>query len=302
MVTARVLTKDEQGIAHRHRSGAEQLSSAMPRLVSDARRAAASVVAGVHGRRRAGTGETFWQFRFFTSGEPASRVDWRRSARDDRLYVREREWEAAQSIWLWLDRSPSMAYQSSLSPISKLDRGLVIGLAAADMLVRGGERVGLIGLTPPIASRRIIERLAEALVLDRNPGAGLPSSHSLGARSEAILVSDFIAPLDEIDAALKRLSDRGARGHLVMVRDPAEDLFPFAGRTEFTDPEDGFRLRVGDAEGFKATYHNRIAAHLEGVRQSALRLGWSFTLHRTDRPVSETVMRLGLALQAGGRG
>ncbi len=70
---------------------AEGLASAMPRLAADARRASSSVAAGLHGRRRAGQGESFWQFRPFMSGESAAKVDWRRSARDDRLYVRERE-------------------------------------------------------------------------------------------------------------------------------------------------------------------------------------------------------------------
>ena len=108
---------------------------------------------GAHGRRRAGTGEAFWQFRPFGPGEAVSRIDWRRSARDDRTYVREREWEAAQTVWLWIDRSPSMAFVSDLAREPKLDRALVLGLAAADLLVRGGERVGLLGLTRAMATR-----------------------------------------------------------------------------------------------------------------------------------------------------
>src|SRR5262245_36392058 len=74
-----------------------RLLTAIPRLVLEARRVAASVFHGLHGRRRAGPGENFWQYRRFMSGEPASRVDWRRSGRDDHLYVREREWEAAHT-------------------------------------------------------------------------------------------------------------------------------------------------------------------------------------------------------------
>ena len=46
--------------------------------------------------RRAG--ESFWQYRRFVSGEPSQNVDWRRSARDDHLYVREQEWEAAHTV------------------------------------------------------------------------------------------------------------------------------------------------------------------------------------------------------------
>ena len=88
------------------------LAASLPRLVLEARRIAANVIHGLHGRRRAGAGESFWQYRRFVSGEPSQNVDWRRSARDDHLYVREQEWEAAHTVWLWPDRSPSMAFAS----------------------------------------------------------------------------------------------------------------------------------------------------------------------------------------------
>src|ERR1700676_3967564 len=101
------------------------LAAGMPRLILEARRIAATIIHGLHGRRRAGSGENFWQYRRFVSGEPAGRVDWRRSARDDFLYVREQEWEAAHTVWIWPDRSPSMSFQSALAHESKLERTLV---------------------------------------------------------------------------------------------------------------------------------------------------------------------------------
>src|ERR1700688_609865 len=107
------------------------LASNMPRLILEARRIAATIIHGLHGRRRAGSGENFWQYRRFVSGEPAARVDWRRSARDDFLYVREREWEAAHTVWIWPDRSASMSFKSALALDGKLERTLVIAFALA---------------------------------------------------------------------------------------------------------------------------------------------------------------------------
>ena len=101
------------------RREATTLSARLPSLVIAARRVAQTVRHGVHGRRRAGSGETFWQFRPFLSGEPSSRVDWRRSAREERAFVREREWEAAHTVWIWFDRSPSMQFASSLARASQ---------------------------------------------------------------------------------------------------------------------------------------------------------------------------------------
>ena len=140
---------------------------------------------GVHGRRRAGAGETFWQYRPFESGESAHRIDWRRSARGDQLFVREREWEAAQNYFVWVDCSASMAFKSSLASDYKIDRAAVLGLAAAEVLVQGGERVGALGLTPALCARNIIDRLA-AVICGQPPDVGVkdiaPSTAAAAAR------------------------------------------------------------------------------------------------------------------------
>src|SRR5215213_8790908 len=145
---------------------ARTLADSMPRLVLEARKIAATVIHGLHGRRRAGSGENFWQYRRFMFGEPARRVDWRRSARDDHLYVREHEWEAAHTVWIWPDRSPSMAFASRDARESKLERGLIVAFALAELLVAGGERVGVPGLMRPTASRNVIDKMAQAFLHD----------------------------------------------------------------------------------------------------------------------------------------
>src|ERR1700674_683308 len=137
------------------------LASNMPRLILEARRIAATIIHGLHGRRRAGSGENFWQYRRFVSGEPAQRVDWRRSGRDDHLYVREQEWEAAHTVWIWPDRSPSMAFASKDARDSKLERALIVAFALAELLVEGGERVGIPGVMTPPASRSVIDKMAQ---------------------------------------------------------------------------------------------------------------------------------------------
>src|SRR5271166_49066 len=164
MPQIRLLDRNESRLNGRQQDEALALARRFPSLVVAAREVAASVLHGVHGRRRPGHGETFWQFRPFVEGESRSRIDWRRSARDDRLYVREREWEAAHTVMIWIDRSASMRFVSKLALQPKIDRALVLGLAAADLLIRGGERVGLMGLTRPLAARNIVERFADVLL------------------------------------------------------------------------------------------------------------------------------------------
>src|SRR5271166_834145 len=188
------------------------LAAAMPRLILEARRVAATVIHGLHGRRRAGPGENFWQYRRFVSGEPAARVDWRRSARDDHLYVREQEWEAAHTVWIWPDRSPSMVFASPLVRDTKLYRALVVAMALAEVLVEGGERVGIPGLMRPTGSRNIIERMAQAIVHDRSERTSLPPTFAPSPLAEVVLLSDLWSEIGEVRRTLTQLSANGAHG------------------------------------------------------------------------------------------
>jgi uncharacterized protein (DUF58 family) len=297
-----LLEKHDVRVAQRHQRRAIELAEHFPRLCVSAREAAASVIHGVHGRRRAGTGETFWQFRPFISGESAGRIDWRRSAKDERLYVREREWEAAHRVFVWVDRSPSMWFASNLALQSKIDRALVLGLAAADLLVRGGERAGLLGLMPALAVRDIVERFAEVLIAQENGEnhvpEELPPQLALPHGAQAILIGDFLTDPALISETIGRIGANGARGHLVMIADPVEESFPFEGNTEFIDVDSAQRLRAGRAETFRETYIQRLASHRKAIGAAARRRGWSLSLHRTDRPATEALLALRVKLDA----
>ncbi|QFR32931.1 DUF58 domain-containing protein [Ancylobacter sp. TS-1] len=277
------------------------LVAAMPRLVLEARRIAASVHHGLHGRRRAGTGENFWQYRRFMDGEPSSRVDWRRSARDDHLYVREREWEAAHTVWIWPDLSASMVFASPLVWETKRDRALIVAFALAELLVRGGERVGIPGVMRPSASRRIVEKMAESLVHAPSLPQSLPPAFAPSPLAEVVLLGDLWSPTREVVASLAGLAASGAHGHVVQVCDPAEETFPFSGRVEFREPESGATLTIGRAETVRAEYVARVGAHREAIRHEAERRTWSFVVHRTDRPASELLLGLH-ARMSGGHG
>ncbi len=268
------------------------IADTMPRLILEARRVAATVIHGLHGRRRAGPGENFWQYRRFTSGEPAQQVDWRRSARDDFLYVREREWEASHTVWIWPDRSPSMAFASALTTDSKLERGLVVAFALAEVLVQGGERVGLPSLLRPTASRNVIEKMAQAIVHDPSERASLPLSFAPSPLAEIVVLSDLWSPIGEVLATIGQLSATGAQGHVVQIVDPAEESFPYSGRIEFIEPEGAGTVTAGRAEIWREDYHRLLARHRAAIRAETDRLGWTFTVHRTDRPASELLLAL----------
>ncbi len=276
---------------HHH---AEALASRLPPLLVAAERVAATVAQGVHGRRRTGSGETFWQFRRYQPGDAAASVDWRQSARSQAQFVRETEWEAAQTVWLWADPSPSMAWRSSAELPEKRERALLLTLALAALLLRGGERVApLSGALAPTAGGGALARLATVMMAET--AAELPNT-PLPRHATVVLVGDFLAPLDEQDAALRRLASAGARGHLLQVLDPAEEALPYEGRVRFSGLEGEGETLVRKAEEVREAYAGRLAAHRDGLAAMARAAGWSFALHHTHQPPQAALLGLHVAL------
>jgi len=271
-------------------------ASLIPDLLVEAKRVANTIYSGWHGRRKRGIGENFWQFRPYTPGENMSRIDWRRSARDEtNIYVQDKEWQATHSVWLWVDESPSMLFKSDLATVSKQSRALVIAFALAELLARSGERVGWLGLTKPILSRNAAEKLAEALIMGE-PQTEFPTNLELGGHSDIVLLSDFLDPIDENTENLNKLFKRNARGHVVQVIDPVEQTFPYSGRIEFRDPETGQKFTAGSAESLRNAYETEIAVRSQAMHASTTKLGWSYMHHYTDKLASETLVRLHASL------
>ncbi len=185
---------------------AEALGARLPPLLVAAERVAATVAQGVHGRRRVGQGDSFWQFRRFVPGDPIARIDWRQSAKSGRpvpdgWFIRETEWEAAQTVCLWRDASASMRWRSRGAPVEKRERAGLLLLALASLLLRGGERVAMIEPgARPISGRAGLDRLAEALAGVADDDAGLPPRVLLPRHARVVLFGDFLSPLTEIQA------------------------------------------------------------------------------------------------------
>lgn len=274
---------------------AHALASRLPDLMVEAKRVANTVAHGIHGRRRAGPGETFWQFRQVQPGDPVTSIDWRRSASSDHLYLREREWEAAHTVWLWPDLSPSMDFQSHLARTPKGERALVLMLAMAELLIGGGERIGMLGALPPTGSRNAVEKLAQAVLRVKPTAAAresLPPALTLSRFNGVLLFGDFLDPVDEITARVKAIAAAGVSGHIVQILDPAEETLPYDGRVEFIASEGGDRVLANRTETLRGGYAARIAAHKAALTDLARRLEWTHTVHHTDRPAEETLLAL----------
>jgi uncharacterized protein (DUF58 family) len=276
---------------------AEALGARLPPLLVAAERVAATVAQGVHGRRRTGQGESFWQFRPFAAGDPVARIDWRQSAKSDRAFVRETEWEAAQTIVLWRDASASMRWRSRLAASEKQERAGLLLMALAALLLRGGERVALLG-ERPVSGRAGLDSLAETL--ERNPGEadapGLPHEAFVPRHARIVLIGDFLAPLEQIQDSVARFAAIPASLHLLQILDPAEATLPYQGRIQFQGLEREAETLIPRVEAVREAYAQALKAHQAGLAAIAAAAGCRFAVHHTDQSAEAALLGLYTAL------
>ncbi|HEX2580990.1 MAG TPA: DUF58 domain-containing protein [Dongiaceae bacterium] len=281
---------------HKASNDATAVAAVLPPLMLQAVHIAATIEQGVHGRRRTGRGDSFWQFRPYYSGDDIRRVDWRQSAKSDRLFLRQTEWDAAQSAYLWCDLSPSMRYASERRWPEKRDRALLLCLGLGHLLIRAGERIAWWdGDNPPASGSGAIERLTAEIAAART-AKELPDPGRVPAHAHVVMLSDFLVPLGELAQLVHALADRDVRGHMVAISDPGEDTFPFAGRIRFLGFEGEKSQLFGKSENLKDEYLAKLRAHREGLRQIARNAGWGMSVHRTDRPALEALLEMHASL------
>jgi uncharacterized protein (DUF58 family) len=282
------------------REKAETQTARLPALLARAEHLAGAVLLGDHGRRRAGLGDDFWQYRPAQMGDSRRMIDHRRSAMGDVQYVREREWQIAQSVIMWVDQGASMRFASKKGLVTKSERARVLGLATAILLVRGGERVGLTGTRlPPRRGNAQVLRLAEMFTQDADEDYAPPEHRAMIPHARAVFLSDFMGDIDGVRTALTKAADRGVRGVLLHVLDPAEEVFPFRGRTVFESIGGTIEHETLKASDLKDRYLERLAQRKAELQHLCSVAGWQYGLHHTSSSDQAGLLWLWRALDGG---
>ncbi len=303
-MTGRPPVSIEPGTARRVRGEAEQLGARLPGLLVEAERVAATVSQGVHGRRRTGLGETFWQYRQYQPGDPAGSIDWRQSARSRHLFIREQEWEAAESVWLWSDQSASMHYRSRTNWPTKRDRALVLSMALAGLLVRAGERIAALGSAERARGGQYgFNVVAQRLLENATSATSLAPQQELPRHARLVLLSDFLETPDELGRRFAQLNASGAQVSLLLIADPAEAALDFHGRVLFEGLEGEGRTLIGNVATIRERYRDLYRAHRGYLADLARKNGWQLGTHHTDRSAESGLLTLYqmLAPRAAGR-
>lgn len=275
------------------RQAADALAARLPGLLIQAERIARTIEQGVHGRKRAGVGETFWQFRPYQPGEDAKRIDWRQSAKSNDLFVREQEWEAAQSVWLDCDLSSSMGFASSDKLPKKIERAVLLTLALGMVLVQGGERITLLGSGQrPAAGNFAIDQLCSSLLAKHKRArdefeeivTDVPRAATI------VMISDFLAPLDAVKRRIDALAGRSVRGVAIHLIDPAEAAFPYSGRVLFEDFESDGAILIRNSASIRDRYRALFEAHRRAVQSLMSQRGWTGHQHDTSKPPENALL------------
>ncbi|MEL0107381.1 MAG: DUF58 domain-containing protein [Rhodospirillaceae bacterium] len=276
---------------------AEELAAGLPPLLVSANRVAATISQGVHGRRRVGQGETFWQFRQYHPSDSVHQIDWRQSAKTQPVFVRQTEWEAAQCVWIWRDASGSMDYRSRRRLPLKSERADLLSLALASLLIRGGEYVALLGAeNGPATGRSALNQMALTIEHNQLPRGSVPPLQRVPRYARMVLFSDFFTPLEEIKSAIEPYANGGVRGHIIQVLDPAEEKLPFKGRIRFVGMENEGDVLFGRVEGVRENYGKTFENHRAGLDALVRTAGWTMTTHRTDKSPESILLPLYLLL------
>lgn len=270
---------------------AASLAADLPGLLLEAEKVAHTFMRGVHGRRRTGQGETFWQFRPYQQGDSSRDIDWRQSGKRDDTFTRQLEWEASQTVWMYRDASASMDYRSSGRLRTKREYAELLLLSLSMIILSGGEQVGLLGTDlRPQTHDRAIEKIFEYLPRQT---AMAETGRPVSAGGQVILIGDFYMPPEQLAAFCGNLAQRRVSGLLVQLCDPAEETLPFRGRVIFEDAEAPGRTHtIGEVDAVRARYLERFQAHRAALSAAAAACGWHFAAVRTDEKPDAVLTRL----------
>ena len=278
------------------RAEAEALARQLPNLNFKAEASEAAHI-GSAGRRRAGTGENFWQYRRYAQEDAADRIDWRRSAKGNELFVRESELETARTVLFWCDDDPGFQWKGEGDTRTKAEEATLLMLALAILMSKDGERIGALGAgRTPSFGKRAVDRLTE----DLRAGTGRIFPPPPRKPATLIIASDFYDPIAEWQARLSPLAAQCPEGVLLAVSAPVEVTFPFEGRVKLSRPGAAIDRILGRAETMREQYQAKFIAQREALIALAARMGWRFAAHTTGASTLHAAARLKAQIESFG--
>lgn len=266
----------------------------LPDLLLRADKLANILHTGSHGRKKSGLGERFWQFRGYHHGDDIKRIDWRQSAKSDALYIRQSEWEAAQTALFWLDTRKSMFVKSKPSLFSKYEAACLIASTLALATIKAGENIFNLN-APEVPANHTAKTChqharywlsaeeSKDIVL---PHLTIPKSLKNGC---AIILSDGWDDLNEIGHMLKNLRQKCDKVLFIQIHDPIELNLDLSGAIEFEDFSKTDTSLFQNVTDIRSAYKDRVREHLNAFAKMCHTLNVNHIHACTDRDITKTL-------------
>ena len=203
---------------------------------------------GLHRSPFHGFSVEFSEYRPYSTGDDLRSLDWKLFARTDRYYIKKFEDETNRRCYLILDQSRSMGFGSL--DYSKIDYAKTLVATFAYYLTLQRDSVGLMtfdeGVGEFISARQREGHFRQMMVALSRPVAGSGTDLSkplmqiaalVRRRGLIVLVSDMLAPVDELRTNLAYLRSRGHEVVIIRVVDPAELMLKLKAPSMVVDME-----------------------------------------------------------------
>lgn len=285
---SRLITRAERDAAH------------LPDMQLRADKAAQSIFNADHNQHKTGTGEKFWQYREYIFGDRPQDIDWRQSAKGDRIYIRQKEWQTTQTALFWCQNNEAMQYHGNAKTPTKAEEAITISLALAKMVTRTGEQIALLdGRLRAGRNEKALNKLGETLCYPNNKALPNANIHDLPRHASLFLVGDFLSDPALVEKALKPLHGYVDNAVLVQVLDPAELTLPFSGHMVFRQSAEAQKYPITSVSSVRADYQSRVQSHIAALQDICRKFQWHYCLHESGTPIVDT---LGLIWQFSAKG
>ena len=257
---------------------------------------------GLHRSPFHGFSVEFSEYRPYTTGDDLRSLDWKLFARTDRYYIKKYEDETNRRCYLVLDQSRSMGFGSL--EYSKIDYAQTLVATFAYFLTLQRDSVGLMtfdeGVGEFISARQREGHFRQMMVALSRPvtGAGTDLSRPLmqiaalvRRRGLIILVSDMLAPVDELRTNLAYLRSRGHEVLIIRVVDPAELELKLKSPSMVVDMETQREIYL-DPEAASQAYAQQFGEHRDHLQAICDSLGVEIYEIRTDQPMDDALFHV----------
>jgi uncharacterized protein (DUF58 family) len=254
---------------------------------------------GIHRSPYHGFSVEFTEYRQYTPGDDPRYLDWRVFARSDRYFIKKFEDETNLRCHLLVDNSRSMTYGSN--GYTKAQYAATLAATLACFLYLQGDAVGLLTFDEDVRdylpARHRAGHLRHLMLALEKPAGGQNTNLApplkriadiVRKRGLMVLLSDFLAPIEKLEAELITLTAAGNEVILFQILDPAELAFEFAAPTMFRDLESGRTLFIDPATARKE-YLRRLEAHCANLRVTCQKLGVSYLRLATNQPLERAL-------------